>query len=254
MNIEIDYREHDIISLFKNEDPKLVKFRVCNLIIGDFIIKNDIGELLFVIERKTVKDLCASIVDSRWSEQRSRLLESVGDPEKIMYIIEGKKEEHQGITKKTINSSILNLMIKHKYRVVFTDSKQDTLENILLLYNKMKDNNLKPDHTAQITKLIKKSDKINNHIFVNMLSIIPGVSTKIAIKIHEKYDTFIDLIGAYNSIESELDKKKLLSEIQVSANRKVGKAVSEKIYFAVTAQKDKHQNLPVNTIIHECLL
>ena len=141
--LEIDYREHDIIKLFKNE--KDINTKVCKLIIGDFIIKNENGDILFVIERKSIKDLCASILDGRMDEQRSRLLESIQDPSKIVYIIEGKKSEafihgsSPGVTKKSINSSILNLIFKHNYRVVFTDSKQDTVDNLVLLYTKIKE-------------------------------------------------------------------------------------------------------------------
>lgn len=236
---EIDYREKDIIELFK--DIKDINFKVCNLIIGDFIIKNEKGDILFAIERKSIKDLCASIVDGRMSEQRSRLIESIQDNNKIVYIIEGTKMNafiygsSPDVTKKSINSSILNLIFKHNYRVVFTDSKQDTVDNLVLLYTKIKESNLELNMNTNVIKIIKKSDKINENIFINMLSVIPGVSAKIAIKIHEQYDTLNELMFAYNNLQNENDKKKMLSEILVNAdtNRKVGKATSEKIYYSL---------------------
>ena len=243
--LEIDYREHDIIKLFKNE--KDINTKVCKLIIGDFIIKNENGDILFVIERKSIKDLCASILDGRMDEQRSRLLESIQDPSKIVYIIEGKKSEafihgsSPGVTKKSINSSILNLIFKHNYRVVFTDSKQDTVDNLVLLYTKIKESKLELNTNTNVIKIIKKSDKINDHIFINMLSVIPGISAKIAIKIHEQYDTLNELMISYNNLQNENDKKKMLSEIIVNAdtNRKVGKAISEKIYHSLFKKSKK---------------
>jgi hypothetical protein len=72
-----------------------------------------------------------------------------------------------------------------------------------------------------------------------MLSVIPGVSAKIAIKIHEKYDTLNLLLLAYNNLLNESDKKKMLSEILVSTNRKVGKATSEKIYSSLFKKSDE---------------
>jgi DNA excision repair protein ERCC-4 len=244
--LEIDYREFDIIELLKQ--VKDINYKVCNLIIGDFIIKNEKDEILFVIERKSIKDLCASILDGRMSEQRSRLIESVQDPTKIVYIIEGKKSEafihgsSPSVTKKSINSSILNLIFKHSYRVIFTESKQDTVDNLILLYTKIKESKLKLNETTNsVIKIIKKSDKINDNIFINMLSVIPGVSAKIAIKIHEKYDTFNSLLLAYNNLPNENDnimKKKMLSDILVSTNRKVGKATSEKIYSSLFKKSD----------------
>ena len=88
---------------------------------------------------------------------------------------------------------------------------------------------------------VKKSDKINDHIFINMLSVIPGISAKIAIKIHEQYDTLNELMISYNNLQNENDKKKMLSEIIVNAdtNRKVGKAISEKIYHSLFKKSKK---------------
>lgn len=241
--LEIDYREHDIIELFKQ--VKDINYKVRNLIIGDFIIKNENGDILFVIERKSIKDLCASILDGRMGEQRSRLLESIQDPNKIVYVIEGKKSEafihgsSPNITKKSINSSVLNLIFKHSYRVIFTESKQDTVDNLLLLCTKIKESKLELNTNTNVIKIIKKSDKINDNIFINMLSVIPGISAKIAIKIHEKYDTLNLLLLAYNNLPSENDKKKMLSEILVSTNRKVGKATSEKIYYSLFKKSDQ---------------
>lgn len=243
--LEIDYRERRIIDLFENE--KDIDTKVCNLIIGDFIIKNEKDEILFVIERKSIKDLCASITDGRFKEQKDRLIESVQDSNKIVYVIEGKKSDafihgsSPGVTKKSINSSVLNLIFKHSYRVIFTESKQDTVDNLLLLCTKIKESKLSLALTTNtnVIKIIKKSDKINDNIFINMLSVIPGVSAKIAIKIHEKYDTLNLLLLAYNDLLNESDKKKMLSEILVSPNRKVGKATSEKIYYSLFKKSDE---------------
>lgn len=252
MLIEIDYRERDIIALFENikEDIKTPQFKVCNLIIGDFIIKKE-EDILFVIERKSIKDLCASITDGRHTEQKNRLLESIKDPKKIVYIIEGKKSEafNNSVTTKSINSAILNLTFKHKYQVIFTESKQDTVDNIILLYNKIKNNELETVIGSKIN-VIKKSDKINDNIFINMISVIPGISEKIAIKIHEKYNTLNDLIKSYNLIENECDKKKMLSEILVT-KRKVGKVLSEKIYNSIF---NGVIFLPQKEQIEDCLL
>jgi len=232
MNIDIDYREKDIITLFEKTN---IKFKVCNLIIGDFIIKNEQG-ILFIIERKSISDLCASIIDGRHTEQKNRLIDTIEDPKKIIYIIEGTLPANadcvKGITKNSINSAILNLIFKHKYNVIFTESKEDTVDNIVLLYNKIINNKLEIEVSSKIN-IIKKSDKINNNIFINMICIIPGISGKIAIKIHEKYKTLNEIITAYNLIEDVNNKKKMLSEIYINSNRKLGKVLSERIYNSI---------------------
>ena len=245
MNIQIDYREKDIITLFQEKEN--VNFNVSNLIIGDFVItKNE--EVLFLIERKSIKDLCASIIDGRWVEQKNRLIESINDPSKIVYIIEGEKEKSQGIPLSTINSSILNLIFKHKYKVIFTNSKKDTVDNIIMLYTKIKDNKLELNTDIKTMKIIKKSDKINDNIFINMLCVIPGISSKIAIKIHEKYNSFNDLVIAYSLLENDELKKKMLININITTARKIGKAISEKVYNSIcTCNKINEKN-------DECLI
>jgi crossover junction endonuclease MUS81 len=229
MELEIDYREHDIIDIFKVKP--LIPIKICNLIIGDIIIKRD-NNIIFAIERKSISDLCASIRDGRFRDQKSRLLESIHDPSKIIYILEGKKLEHGDIKMNTINSAILNLVFKHQYRVIFTESQQDTVDSIILLYNKILNNELTVSNDLIDMKLVKKSDKINNNIFINMLSVIPGVSIKVAQIIHNKYPSFNDLFLAYQSTQES--NELLLADIPFTNTRKIGKSISKKIYHAIT--------------------
>lgn len=230
MHLEIDYREKDIIRLLEKEEH--INQTVCNLAIGDFIIKKD-DRIVFIIERKSIADLCASIVDGRWREQKARLIESIKDPKQIVYVIEGKYKD-TSISKTTVNSAILNLIFKHQYKVVFTESKQDTVDHIMMLYNKVKEAKFELGlNVIQTMKLVKKSDKVHDNVFVYMLSVIPGVSANVATKVQGKYDTLSDLIVAYVQLESERERKDMLSELLVSSRRKVGKAVSEKIYNAL---------------------
>ena len=221
MNLEIDYREHKILDLIKNSSVvDNINYKSMNFNVGDFIIRNENDIIEFIIERKSVTDVSASIIDGRWSQQRSRLLEFVGDASKIIYIIEGNKKTVKNLPQKTINSAILNLIFKHHYHVIFTLDHQDTLDNILLLYKKVKEQEFEKAVQKGKDFSIKKADKINENIMVNMLSVIPGVSISIAKKINLVYPTFKDLIKA---------DKDILSEIQISDKRKLGKVLSLKI-------------------------
>lgn len=224
MYIEVDYRELHIIELLKKSN--FTDYKVCNLINADFIIKDD-ENIFFVIERKSIKDLYSSIVDGRHADQKNRLLECINDNNKIIYIIEGSKEFN--INKKSINSSILNLIFKHKYKVIFTESLVDTLDNLLLLYDKIKNDKLNID-TCSNVKIVKKSDKIKNNTFINMLIVIPGITEKTASKIEEEYKTFNELLISYNLLKNEREKKEMLMNISLNEKRKIGKKISEKVY------------------------
>jgi crossover junction endonuclease MUS81 len=226
VSLGIDYREREILA--KMEGFSDINFTNQNLLIGDFIFRNERGEILLIIERKTIKDLCASIIDSRFREQKERLIESVHDPSKIVYILEGSKRiKGKGTLSKTImDSAIQNLIFKHQFKVLFTESVDDTVDQLKMFYKKLKDDSFSLA-TIQPATLIKKSSKIIDNIYINQLSVIPGVSLSIANKISERYPSFFELIKAYTT---STDCELLLADIQLGNKRKLGKCLSKKIY------------------------
>ena len=189
-------------------------------------------ELLYIIERKTISDLCSSITDARFREQKTRLLNSVKDPYKIIYIIEGSKKTAR-LSKKIMDSALLNLMFKHHYHVIFTIDINDTVDTVKLLYEKIKTNviDTKLDFNNKISplpsKLIKKSDSIQPNIFIHQLAVIPGVSIDIAQKISMIYPNMISLLNALKEDAS------ILKDIHVTSKRKLGKKLSDKIYTSL---------------------
>lgn len=270
MYLLIDYREGDFIKklsefcIIENEIPKAVEIngdeiciKITNLPIADFIITEDIHDttkIKLAIERKSVSDLYSSIIDGRFREQKTRLLNSLSDPNKICYLIEGLTSKL--VTFKKINmirGSILNLVFKHQYKVITTQHKLDTFEHLLLLYKKYKSGDL--DNINQninqnikensCIKLVKKADSAKDSKLLNQLCLIPGVSPKIANAIIKWLSELNDqnyciktIINLYDQ-KSESESELLLSEIplpkvsvdgDIISTRKVGKALSKKIY------------------------
>ena len=273
MYLLIDYREKDFIDklsefvIIENDIVKTVtinniniKFKITNLEIGDFIIQNSLDEIdsiVLCIERKSISDLCSSIKDSRFREQKIRLLESLKDLNKICYLIEKDSCKKYNLSQNIIKGAILNLIFRHKYKVVNTDDKIDTFNNILLIYKKFQNNdfNLNDNDSKKITqskiKLIKRSEKIENEKIINQLCLISGVSLLIAesiienIKIvicdnipHRQASEMVEvpitiktLIEMYNNLETEKEKEVLFSDVYIKGKtRKIGKALSKKIY------------------------
>lgn len=229
LKLLVDYREHDLINLF-NETEITVE----NLILGDIIIKNEIEpgieDILYIIERKSISDLCSSIIDGRFREQKSRLTESITDTSKIVYIIEGSKKiipASSKITSGTVNSSILNLLFKHNFKVIRTEDLLDTFNNIKNLYKKVENKEFdKGGGVIEVkpVKLIKKGDKLNENVFINQLGVISGVSLNIAKKIREKYSCMNDLIIAFEG------GAEILKDLNITETKKIGKKLSVKIY------------------------
>lgn len=240
----IDFREREFINNLakyveiKNDQETSIKinninivFKVLSLPIGDFIIEKNNSPCL-IIERKTLTDLSASIIDGRFREQKARLLDSIGDPNKILYIIENNVGK-MSISKDIMESAIINLIFKHNYKMLRTGSNDDTFNNVLLLYKKIQGNEFVGNNDIKDTcRMITKGGKMRQNIFINQLCLIPGVSEAIAKVINDKYMTMNNLINEWNKIEDIVGKEKMLIDLQITEKRKIGKALSKKIYDA----------------------
>lgn len=241
----IDFREREFINNLakyieiRNDEEMQVRIKNINIIckisslpIGDFIIEKDNVPKL-IIERKTLTDLSSSIIDGRFREQKARLLDSIQDPNKILYIIESNVGKTT-ISKDTMESAMINLLFKHNYKMLQTGSNDDTFNNVLLLYKKIQGNefcDVKND-IKNTCKMITKSEKMKQYIFINQLCLIPGVSESIAKVINDKYMTMANLINEWNKIDDIQGKEKMLIDLQITEKRKIGKALSKKIYDA----------------------
>lgn len=249
--LEIDYRETAIIKHFEEKRPS-ISYKVCNLPIGDFIFKNSSDDsVIYIIERKTILDLASSITDGRFREQKQRLLDSIGEPNKIIYVLEGNKnlKKYGSISKSIIDSSILNLVFKHQYKVIHTLSDLETYDTLISLYSKLSSKDFGKINSTQV-KLIKKSDNTSKNIFINMLSTIPGVSSTIATKIALQYNTLPELIKEYDKLDETSQKEQLLCNIQIN-KRKLGNVLSKKIYDSLFVNKEDNNG---NNKGEQCLL
>jgi len=237
--LEIDYREKAILKYI--EDNKLpIQYSIVNLPIGDFVFKSSVcsNNIIYILERKTISDLESSIIDGRFREQKQRLLDSVSDSTKVIYILEGQYIGNS-LPKTTIHSSILNLIFKHKYKVINTSNHIETCEMLLSVYKKLETNEFEQPLESKTCQLIKKKTSLNNNILIHMLSVIPGISINIAKKIYTVYPSIPELVHAYNQLNETNKREDMLSNIQINEKRKLGKALSKKIYNALYLQKNK---------------
>jgi ERCC4-type nuclease len=134
----IDFREKDIIKycIEMNEENKLNKnyidIKIENLLLGDILIDK------LLIERKTINDLAASIVDGRYREQSFRLLKALQEGFKVFYFIEGNIDLYKGtISKNTLVSTIYSLTHKG-FQVLLTKNSKETAFFLLQFSQKIK--------------------------------------------------------------------------------------------------------------------
>jgi ERCC4-type nuclease len=229
MKIQVDFREKEIIS---NINTDKMEIETLSLPVGDFIL-NKSDECICIIERKTIADLSASIKDGRFREQKQRLIESVKDESRIIYIIEGAWN-NKLLSKNIIESAILNLMFIHNYKVIRTKTIEETVEILEILYKKIEKNDFaKEKKETPSIQLISKTDKQKTRIFENQLCMISGVSMKIAESIKKDYKNMFCLINEYNNQETEKEREMLLVDTVITDKRKIGKALSKKIYISL---------------------
>jgi ERCC4-type nuclease len=241
VDLVVDVRERDLIDLLKKQE---FEHKVESLQIGDVLFRKD-GEIVFLIERKTLADLRASIHDKRLREQKARMLGSVRR-NRVAYVIEGNYGKS---TETNVKGAVINIEIRDEIKCHKTCSLNETAEYIKMVHKKLCDdvkiyfstnNELKTVTSSEYSSVLKTEKKANmtpEVWFITVLSTIPQVSTKISTSIAERYKTMDNMVKEYEKIESEKDRKKLISDITYSVKgdktRRVGEKVSERVYSYV---------------------
>jgi crossover junction endonuclease MUS81 len=240
--IKFDNREKELIKILEQRGYSMI---LENLDIGDIqfldlITKN----IIIIIERKTLPDLSSSIKDGRYKEQKERLIHSIKKDVRKIVLIEGTNYDDFSLPLKTLNSVIINTMIRDNIHIHISKSKEDTIEfieNIILNMSKYYEDlkkeiingESKSFNTEFSCKTSKKENLTIDICFRNMLSQIPGVSTTMASVYVNKYKNMENFILNIKE-ETNNDKIKiikLLSDEKYGANnRRIGDKVGEKIY------------------------
>ena len=233
---KIDNRERDLIQKF---DDTIIKE---NLDIGDIqiIYKNSEEEkLLVIIERKTYDDLSTSIKDGRYKEQKNRILNSISNNIRKIYLLEGNKKDFT-LSKNVLDGTIINTIIRDNIHIFISKNIDETIKfinNILKNIDKYKNNIINNENNIETNNVLintsKKSNMSSETCFVNMMSGIPGISKKTAVKFVDKFkninNMFIhfhkNLDNSSHLIISDLENMKVAEN-----NRKLGNKNAVKIY------------------------
>jgi ERCC4-type nuclease len=210
-----------------------IEIKTENLLLGDILIDK------LLIERKTINDLAASIVDGRYKEQSFRLVKALEEGYRVFYFIEGNMDLYTGaISKNILVSSIYSLTHKG-FQVLLTKNSKDTAFFILQFSEKMKkdsekmkkkqvkdeltDDQLKDEasesvdikvsivnektyeNTQGVIQTKKNKNITKDNISVFMLCQIPGISTTTAGILLEKYNHISKLIIAMKENPTEIE-------------------------------------------------
>jgi ERCC4-type nuclease len=196
MTLFLDCREHALIKLMPTAEVK-------QLTLGD--ISMQVGEKEVLIERKSLSDLAASIVDGRYREQSERLAGL-----NVLYLIEGSfKTYRSSIPKKTLLASMVSMMYGKGFNVVRTESIEETAEFLEVMFEKLKkENGYALKETTEVVKKERKDKITPETIDALMLAQIPYVSIVTAEAVLGVHKTVADLVTALKQDGACLDKLK----------------------------------------------
>ena len=148
MKVIIDERERDLYSScdsIVSANGTYIQLSKEVLPLGDIFITTDEGKHVMLIERKSLRDLLASIKDGRYEEQSYRLMHSSGlPPHSILYIIEGSLSElRTPMEKRIVYSALTSLNYFKGFSTIRTMSVRETAEYIIWMSEKIERNFLK---------------------------------------------------------------------------------------------------------------
>lgn len=270
MHLVVDARERDIInalSIPMSESPGGLEVR--SLDIGDAWLvaktatataseENEGGateNILMILERKTLKDLCGSIRDGRYRDQKMRMKSFACETGAVlMYALEGYKGFGNGmfeignshsVRPSALQTCLLSMSVMDNIRVVGTSDVADTTELLHGLW--LRRDRLFPTATTQVKKTgggdmghIVAHSKRNKNItpalcFQMQLAQIPGVSERIAGTIAGVWSGPNLFYGQLGGMSSDEERRKVLERVPA-----VGKKLADKIVSFMFPQHSQH--------------
>ena len=187
-------------------------------------------------------------------EQKARLLANLSK-HKICYLIENKldknAEKYRKNAAKIVKGAIINKIFRDDIKYIKTDDLQETIEYLLVICKKVVSNldffteaqkNVieKVDSCSDYTSTVKinKRENVTASNYSEMcLTIIPGVSNKIAKRIIQEFSTINNLVLEINNCFSQNENYKsivkqigdLTVAITGGKQRRIGTQVSGRI-------------------------
>ncbi|XP_062372647.1 crossover junction endonuclease MUS81 [Sardina pilchardus] len=261
-------KKQDLVKEFQKNG---VTFDIRKLNVGDFLwvarerVAPDqeqlrpppVKELVldYIVERKRMDDLCGSIIDGRFREQKFRLKRC--GLFKPIYLVEehGSAAAHLSLPESTLQQAIANtqvvdgffvkrvqdVMESAAYLTIMTRYLQKLYQNRTLYCRSRELEGDGPRDASVSCSLmsfaefnhgaVKNKSQTVREVFARQLMQISGLSGDKAAAILDRYNTVNSLVQAYDRCSSEAEKEKLLSSIRYGKlKRNLGPALSRTVY------------------------
>ena len=223
LRIIIDDREK------KSGIPELLKSVGLNvemktLPIGDYIVAPET-----IVERKSIRDLMASVFDGRLFDQCTRLKEHFEHP---IVLMEGNVDEIEEITDNPLifYGALSTVVLDFKIPVIPTPSAAHTAKLLVSMCSR------KDAPKGPYLKKIKKSPDLERQQLSSLCS-LPGVGEKFAVRMLEKFGTPLKV---FTATTADLAKVEGLGEARAKKIKKVLDTKSK--HLKKTNQKTLHDS------------
>jgi DNA excision repair protein ERCC-4 len=155
-----------------------VRVYFSRLPVADYVLNPELA-----VERKSVRDLVASVYDSRLFYQAARISAAYAKP---FLLVEGDSKEVEGLVKnlKSFYGAIANVTLAYGLRVLYTANPKETAVAIAELLNHAR---AKP--LARMPSEIPPKAKSVPQQQLYLVSSMPGIGKKLAEKLLSKYGT-----------------------------------------------------------------
>ena len=258
MIIKVDGRETSLIGALSRTIEQADK---CNVVLetmalplGDCIITDDDGRERSIIERKTLKDLAASIRDGRYNEQSFRLNECSIHNHNVIYLIEGDMDnyipERPKIHEEALVSSFITLTFYKGfslYRAKTVDESARWLYQFATKLDKKGGNGYfegesegSQDAAPSYSEVIKRTKKqcvTPKNIGEIMLSQIPNVSMAVAVHLMAIFGNIAELVRTLEKNRCALDS--ITIESKNGKSRRLSKTSRENIHRYLVSEAQR---------------
>ena len=204
LRIVVDEREK------KSGIPGLLKgiginLEIKTLPIGDYIVAPET-----IVERKSIRDLMASVFDGRLFDQCTRLKAHFENP---IVLMEGNVDEIEEITENPLifYGAISTVVLDFKIPIIPTPSASHTAKLLVSMCSR------KDAPKGPYLKKIKKSPDLEKQQLSSLCS-LPGIGEKFAVRMLEKFGTPLKV---FTATTAELSKVEGLGEARAKKIKKV---------------------------------
>ncbi|XP_062310999.1 crossover junction endonuclease MUS81 [Osmerus eperlanus] len=218
----------------------------------------------YIVERKRMDDLCGSIIDGRFREQKFRMKRC--GLRRPVYLVEecGTAASHLSLPESTLQQAIINTQVvdgfyvkrvqdvreSAAYLTVMTRYLSKLYQNRTLicrsreLEGEGEEGGGRENTSCSLISFpefnqgaVKNKCQTVREVFARQLMQISGLSGDKAAAILENYSTLTSLLTAYEGCSSETEKEKLLSSIRYGKlQRNLGPALSRTVYQLYSTQ------------------